>query len=153
MVTPDLSALSSMALLVLVLFLSLGPLFARSLPVALPPVTMKLDTQLPPDQLIVRIRGEQLSLNDQPHTRQTLSDALRTALAGQKDAVVMLDADPSLPFNEVVFYLDVCYAAGARSVGLTDDLLSLAPAPAPIPSQGSPSTAPGSPAPGTEAAK
>ena len=127
-VMPNLTPLMDVALLLIATFLALGPLFTRQFPLALPPVEVRAATQgMPPNQVVVRVDANSLTLNGAPIAENMLEEALRTSLAGQRNPVVIFDAQLELPYERVAVLLDIFQRAGAKSVGLASDLGSHLP--------------------------
>lgn len=77
---------------------------------------------LPPDQVVVRARSGQLTLNGTPVTIDQLGERLNVALTGQSQPLVFVDADPAAPYQDAVALMAVVAKAGGKRVGLTPDL-------------------------------
>jgi len=121
-VIPNLTPLVNVALLVMVIFLALAPLFGRQMPVMLTPVELKVAEVLPPDQVVIRVSPTGVAVNGQPVLEEQLRDALKPLIAQNLEGLVLIDADLELPYERVVNLLDIVREAGGRSVGLTPDL-------------------------------
>lgn len=124
MATPDLVPIFGASLILAAIFFGLAPLAGHQLDVELSTVELELakDNTLPPGQIVVRATLDGALLNGTPVSDRVLSENLSTSLAGQPDPIVILDADPDLPYERVVYLLDTFKQSGAKAVGLAPNL-------------------------------
>lgn len=93
------------------------------LPLTLAPVEVKATTAvLPPDQVVLRVRGTSMAINGTPVTRDQLEDRLKVTLTGQGQGLIFVDADPQATYQDAIALLELVQRAGARAVSLTPDL-------------------------------
>lgn len=116
--------LVDVVLVLLVLFLVLTPLLARSLDVREPHATVRVpdEERLPEGQLVVQAHPEGLWLNGEPVAPGALSGALRAQLAGRATSVVFFQGHPDLKYGDAVRFLDLIRASGAEILGIAPEL-------------------------------
>lgn len=121
--------LVDVVLVLLVLFLVLTPLLARSLDVREPHETLTVaeGDQALGEQLVVQAHPNGLWMNGTPVAPEALSETLRERLASRGATVVFFQGHPDLKYADAVRYLDLIRASGAEILGVAPEL-EVAPA-------------------------
>ena len=116
--------LVDVVLVLLVLFLVLTPLMARSLDVREPHATVRVQGEqgVPEGQLVVQAHPEGLWLNGEPIAPEALTDTLRAQLMQRSASVVFFQGHADLNYGVAVHYLDLIRASGAEILGIAPEL-------------------------------
>jgi len=106
-------------LVLLIIFMVAAPLSTVDLPVNLPASSAKA----PPSNdkpIFVTLQADlTLSIGEKPVAATGLIEAVASATAGDKDKRIVLRADKTVPYGEVIGLLDRLRDAGYLKVGLT----------------------------------
>ena len=105
-------------LVLLIVFMVAAPLATVDIRVDLPAATVQPQPR-PERPLYLTVRSDlTLALGDDPVSRAALRAALETTAKGDKDAVVFLRADKTVPYGEVIEVMNLLRAAGFLRVSL-----------------------------------
>lgn len=94
---------------------------APALGMMVPPKGFDVLLTPPSDAVVVQVSSSgqkqpELKVNSSPVSAANLQAALNQALQNQKQRLVMVNADPQLPFAEVVHIIDAARSVGAEAV-------------------------------------
>jgi len=116
--------LVDVVLVLLVLFLVLTPLMARSLDVRQPHATVQVPDEepIPEGQLVVQAHPDGLWINGEAVEPEQLAASLRQQLAQRSASVVFFQGHADLSYGTVVQYLDLIRSSGAEILGIAPEL-------------------------------
>ena len=110
--------LIDVSLVLLIIFMVVTPFLVSSqIKVNLP----KAVSGMPPDAEPIKVQispQRTYYVNNEAVLAEQLGAALKAALAGQKSAVVMIEADATVPFEMVVKVMDEAKSQGAQKLGV-----------------------------------
>lgn len=110
--------LIDVSLVLLIIFMVVTPFLVSSqIKVNLP----KAVSGIPPDAEPVKIQitaSKNFYVNDQSVLPEDLAGLLRRELASRKDPVVLIEADASVPFENVIRAMDASKSQGAGKIGV-----------------------------------
>jgi biopolymer transport protein ExbD len=95
------------------------------------PPKAQVDTPQPPaDQLIVSLTaGNRLYLNKEEMNAQTLALRIDEILKNRRDKTVFFSAEDGASYGRVVQVMDLMRTAGAKTIGIVLDTVSVEPLP------------------------
>ena len=118
----NVTPLVDVVLVLLIIFMVTAPMMSRSIDVSLPVATQT--DRLPEDRLTVSIKADgRVYLSDQPVNLVLLEDRLRGMMSGGRAGrVVILRADESLRYSQVIAVVDKIKNAGVEQIGFAYSL-------------------------------
>ena len=124
----NITPLVDVVLVLLIIFMVITPLLQMGYDVKVPPKA-QVDTPQPPaDQLIVSLMtNNRLYLNKEEMNPQTLSLRLDEILKNRRDKTVFFSAEDGATYGKVVQVMDLMRTAGAKTIGIVLDTVSVAP--------------------------
>lgn len=106
-------------LVLLIIFMVIGPRVSAGLPVALPETSQPAPPQSPIDVVVVQVLHDgSLRINQQPVDWQDLQARLDTIFQLRVSRVAFVRGDGELEFGAVARAIDVMRGSGITSVGL-----------------------------------
>ena len=116
----NVTPLVDVALVVLIIFMVVAPLVAKTFSVAIPPEARAPPAAPNPDEPLVMTLDKRgvMRINKQVVEPRELPTVLPPMLAAAKSKVLHFDADDELPYGAVVTAVDQCRDAGAKSIAV-----------------------------------
>lgn len=124
----NITPLVDVVLVLLIIFMVVTPLLQMGYDVKVPPKAQADTPQPPADQLIVSLTAaNRLYLNKEEMNSQTLSLRLDEILKNRRDKTVFFSAEDGSTYGKVVQVMDLMRTAGAKTIGIVLDTVSVAP--------------------------
>lgn len=121
---PNITPLIDVLLTLLVIFMVITPMAPKGESATIPQPPPKHLNQLPPEHtVVVQLRntpsgGPVLKINQQDVTWNNLRARLTDIFKTRAEKVMFVEADDSVPWEDVAQVIDVAHAAGVDKVGL-----------------------------------
>jgi biopolymer transport protein TolR len=119
----NVTPLVDVMLVLLIIFMVTAPLLHQGIPVALPDAaaeSLPVDLE---DPLVVSINAEGIVyLQDEPIHPTLLVERLLPMVESRGDERVLLKADESIPYGQVVRVLDILRRGGVTGVGMVTEM-------------------------------
>ena len=133
----NITPLVDVVLVLLIIFMVVTPLLEKDISVRVPKTEqVEEKTEVPPDQLVVRIeQNGDVLINNAKCAQSEFVDRL-TAILKKKpanDKLVFLAADDAVNYGALVSVLDRTKQAGAETIGMATEVSSAAPDAPPAP--------------------
>jgi biopolymer transport protein ExbD len=116
----NVTPLVDVVLVLLIIFMVVTPLLEKDIGVRVPP-TEKVEnlTDVPPDQLVVRLTAEgKLEINGEETAPDDYVAKLSSLVGRRSDKTVFVVADDKAPYPGLVHLLDGAKQAGAQTLGM-----------------------------------
>ena len=105
-------------LVLLIIFMVAAPLATVDIHVNLPALNAQMQPR-PEKPLYLTVRSDlTLALGNDPVERGALAGTLEAAASGEKDAIIFLRADKTVPYGELMEVMNLLRAAGFLKVSL-----------------------------------
>ena len=114
----NMTPLIDVMLVLLVIFMLAAPLLSSRLSLNLPRTDSAKPAAVAQVLNVAMDSTGRLYLNDQPHTLNALTEALRLTAQTQPETEVLLRADRAVPYGQVVSLMGAIQQAGLSRVGL-----------------------------------
>ncbi len=125
----NITPLTDVMLVLLLIFMITSPvLLTGALKIKLPAAASSESRSDPQKSLTVSLNAQnEIYLNSERVTFETLSDLLKQQLSAQPDPVVVFEADKTLPYGDIVKVLDVIKHTGATKLVISAQKQSKTP--------------------------
>ena len=116
----NITPLVDVVLVLLIIFMVITPLLQMGYDVKVPPRNPNTDNPPPPTDLIIVSLTPQnkIYLNKDEVNAQTLSLRLTEILKNRANKTIFFSGDDASNYGEVIKTMDICRAAGAKSMGI-----------------------------------
>jgi len=140
-VTINMTPLVDVSLVLVVIFMATAPMFLQSGIIVTSGEKKTVDVQpqaAPKDNIVIKLEGTQIRLNQQVVTFAELPGLLHSMLVSTQQRRVIVNPDRDILHGQVVKVMDIAKQAGADNLvilGKSQTEATAAPAPAPVAAQ------------------
>lgn len=114
----NVTSLVDVMLVLLIIFILIAPLIEHGIKIALPKAS---PSELDRPDMIVKIAGDKIYLNDDPVDTARLKSTLELVRKTAPDSVISVQADKKIPYERVIEVLDIIRLSGISNVALATD--------------------------------
>jgi biopolymer transport protein ExbD len=117
---PNVTPMIDVLLVLLIIFMMIIPMSRRAIDLQLPdPNPQVAPANQVSDQIVLEVGpNDYLAINKGVVSKEALADSLRSIYDLRPTKIIFLKADPTVPYQQVIWAMDVSRGAGIKVIGL-----------------------------------